>query len=129
MSEAVKKFYRSREERIIFGVCGGLSEYFNIDVSIVRVVFILLALTGTFGFWLYLFLTLVAPLKSEGEKEAMVKKNKNGQSRNLLGLFLLCLGLIILLQKLLSFWFDWNLLMALLIVFLGVYLLVKNNKK
>jgi len=128
MPEAIKKFYRSREERIIFGVCGGLSEYFNVDVSIIRVVFILLALTGSFGFWLYLFLTLIAPLKP-GKKDATDIKDKNSASRNLFGLLLLAFGLVILLQKFFDFLFDWNLIAALVIVFLGVYLLVKNNKK
>ncbi|MEI7451901.1 MAG: PspC domain-containing protein [Candidatus Falkowbacteria bacterium] len=129
MAETVKKFYRSRDERIIFGVCGGLSEYFNVDVSIIRVIFILLALTGTIGFWLYLFLTIIAPLKPVAGKEEIISKNKNKQSRELFGLLLLCLGVVIILQKLLNFWFDWSLFMSVIIVFLGVYLLVKNNKK
>ena len=128
MSEPVKKFYRSRQERIIFGVCGGLSEYFNVDVSIIRVIFILLAIAGSLGFWLYLFLTIVAPLSPINGEVVVEIKNKNKNSRELLGLLLLCIGVILIMQKFLSFWFDWHLFVSVAIVCLGVYLLVKKNK-
>jgi phage shock protein C len=36
----MKKLYRSRKKRIIAGVCGGLAEYFGLDVRIVRIVFL-----------------------------------------------------------------------------------------
>ena len=57
-----KKLMRSRENRVIFGVCGGLAEYFGIDASIVRVVTAVLALvTSSVFFWVYLVLGLALP--------------------------------------------------------------------
>lgn len=56
-----KRLYRSRSDRWIAGVCGGLSEYFNVDVSALRVAFILLALWNGFGLLLYLLLVLLVP--------------------------------------------------------------------
>ncbi len=51
MSPRSRKLYRSRTNRLIFGVCGGLGEFFGIDTNIVRVVFVLGTLLdfGTFA--------------------------------------------------------------------------------
>lgn len=56
-----KKLYRSRTERILFGVCGGLGQYFNIDPVIIRIVFIILTFFSGTGFLLYLILLVVVP--------------------------------------------------------------------
>jgi phage shock protein C len=60
----MKKLYRSSSDKKIAGVCGGLAEYFNIDATIIRVIFILLLLPGGFpGFIPYVVLLIVAPVK------------------------------------------------------------------
>lgn len=46
-----KKFYRSRTDRKIWGVCGGLAKYFDVDPTIVRVIFVASILAGTLGLW------------------------------------------------------------------------------
>ena len=56
-----KHLYRSRTERIIGGVCGGLADFFTIDPTIVRLIFVLLLLTGSAGFWVYIVLMIVVP--------------------------------------------------------------------
>ena len=56
-----KKLYRSRTDRKIWGVCGGLAKYFNIDPTIVRVVAVASLLVGTLGFWIYVIIALVVP--------------------------------------------------------------------
>ena len=43
-----KRLYRSRKERMIAGVCGGIAEYFNIDPVIVRLIAVILLLPGGF---------------------------------------------------------------------------------
>ncbi|HEX2987358.1 MAG TPA: PspC domain-containing protein [Chloroflexota bacterium] len=56
-----KRLYKSRTDRMIAGVCGGLAEYFDIDPVLVRLLFLLLAfLTGT-GFIIYPILWIVMP--------------------------------------------------------------------
>ncbi len=61
----IKRLFRSRENRIIFGFCGGLGEYFGVDPVIVRIVYVLLML-GTMGglilFILYVLTPLFVPL-------------------------------------------------------------------
>lgn len=55
-----KRLYRSRHERVIAGVCGGLAQYFAVDPTLVRIIWVLLALSGT-GVLLYLVALLVIP--------------------------------------------------------------------
>lgn len=53
-----KRFYRSREDRWISGVCGGLGEYFNIDPILVRIGFFIITVIYGFGIILYIILWL-----------------------------------------------------------------------
>lgn len=60
-----RRLYKIERGRKIFGVCGGLAEYFNIDVSIVRIAWVLLVLCGGTGILLYLVCAIVLPNKSD----------------------------------------------------------------
>ncbi|MDD5126905.1 MAG: PspC domain-containing protein [Dehalococcoidales bacterium] len=72
-----KRLYRSQSDRIIWGVCGGLADYFNIDPAIVRLVFALLALANGVGIMIYIIMAIVVPVA--GSKvttpEETVKEN------------------------------------------------------
>ena len=61
MDQKGKKLYRSTVERKIGGVCGGLAEYFNIDPTIVRLLFVLGLLLVGGTFWAYLVMWIVIP--------------------------------------------------------------------
>jgi len=52
------------KDRSLFGVCGGIAKWFNLDVSLIRILFVLGAIfTGSLVFWLYLLLALILPNK------------------------------------------------------------------
>ena len=57
-----RRIHRSRDEKMIAGVCGGLAEWLDLDPSIVRLIFVLLGLTFGHGILVYLVLALVMPL-------------------------------------------------------------------
>ncbi|HVD17137.1 MAG TPA: PspC domain-containing protein [Propionibacteriaceae bacterium] len=59
--EEPRKLYRSRSTRMIAGVCGGLADYFNIDATLVRVLFLLLAVFGGTGLVIYLVMWIIVP--------------------------------------------------------------------
>ena len=59
--DTVRKFYRDAEGTRIAGVCSGLALYLNIDVSLVRIIFLVALICGTAGFWIYVVLWIVAP--------------------------------------------------------------------
>jgi phage shock protein C len=56
-----KKLYRSRTDKKIAGICGGLGEYFQVDPVIIRVTMIALAFAGGAGFVVYAVLWVVVP--------------------------------------------------------------------
>lgn len=57
-----KKLYRNPDDKMLFGVCGGVAAYLNIDSGIVRLIFVLLLLSGSAGGWIYLILLIIAPM-------------------------------------------------------------------
>jgi phage shock protein C len=57
------KLYRSRTDRVIWGVCGGLAKYFNIDPVIVRIIAVVSIFVGSLGFWIYIIMALVVPVE------------------------------------------------------------------
>lgn len=67
MATPYKKLYRSRKERMVAGVCGGLGEYFGIDPTLVRVMFVLAALFGGPGILAYLILVVIVPEEPRGQ--------------------------------------------------------------
>ena len=67
MSNQYQKLYRSRENRMLGGVCGGLGEYFDIDPTLVRVLFVFGAFLGIPGALLliYLVMLILVPQRPE----------------------------------------------------------------
>ncbi len=63
-----KKLYRSTRQKMLGGVCGGLAEYFDLDVSLIRLIFVGLALlTAILHMVLfYLVAWLIIPLEPKG---------------------------------------------------------------
>lgn len=59
-----KKLYKTSYNKMIGGVCNGLSEYFNIDVSLIRLGFVLFALMSGSGLIVYLVLWAILPTKN-----------------------------------------------------------------
>ncbi len=60
---AVRKLRRSKKERILAGVCGGLAEYFQVDVTLVRIAFVLAFILFGIGVIPYIVLWIVMPPK------------------------------------------------------------------
>ncbi len=60
MQDEIRKLYKSRNDRVICGVCGGFAEYLKMDPTIVRLIMVLIALTGG-GIIAYFIAALVMP--------------------------------------------------------------------
>ena len=56
-----KKLYRVREGKFLCGVCGGIGEYFNIDPTLVRLLWVLFSLAGGAGLLCYIIAAIVMP--------------------------------------------------------------------
>jgi len=64
----MKKLYRSRKNKILFGVCSGLAKYFGVDPTLVRILFIALAILKGYGIILYLLLAILMPEEPEEQQ-------------------------------------------------------------
>lgn len=59
-----KRLYKSQDNRVICGVCGGIGEYLNIDPTLIRLLMVLLGCTAT-GIIVYLIAAVIMPNKYE----------------------------------------------------------------
>lgn len=57
-----KRLYRSRENKMLCGVCGGIGEYFNVDATLIRLLFVLFGCTGS-GIVAYIIAAIIIPDK------------------------------------------------------------------
>lgn len=65
-----KRLYRSSKERMIGGVCGGLGEYFAVDPTLIRLLFVAAALLGGHGLLIYLVLLVLVPAEPDSSTTA-----------------------------------------------------------
>lgn len=59
----MKKLMRSRKDRMIAGVCGGMAEYFNLDPTLVRIIYVLVSIFSVAfpGILVYIILWIIIP--------------------------------------------------------------------
>ncbi len=63
MASKSKKLYRSRSDRLIAGVCGGLAKYFGIDSTWMRLIFLICLLLGGLTLLVYIVMWIIVPLR------------------------------------------------------------------
>lgn len=142
----VRKLYRSRRDRIIGGVGGGLADYFAVDPLLVRAAFIIASFIGGSGIIAYILFMLLVPQESairDGAQDASsgrsyagldqaedIQHSRNwaGQRRNAFALGLIALGLILFANEIFPIrLIRWDLFWPLLLVFIGFSVIVKNK--
>lgn len=142
MSENSKKLYRLPKQGKILGVCAGLAKYFDMDVVLVRVVFVILIFaTGGGAILLYIILAILMPTSSESGDESMdarfhklgedLKSNKAlYKMRNYFGVGLIALGSWLLLVRLFPEIFNlrWDYVWPTLLIIFGMLMILRRNK-
>lgn len=58
-----KKLYRSDENKVLLGICGGIGEYFDVDPVIIRVILVVLIFLGFSGIFAYIVAAFIIPKK------------------------------------------------------------------
>ncbi|MBD3331593.1 PspC domain-containing protein [candidate division GN15 bacterium] len=118
-----RRLYRSRNDTIIGGVCGGLGEYLEIDPVIVRIVAVLLLFTG-WGLLAYIVAWIIMPVAPEGYQPPATEGGFK-KSTYLPGFFLIVIGVLIILQQH-WYWFDLWELWPLLLIAVGLVLIFRS---
>lgn len=139
-----KKLTRDPQEKMIAGVAAGIGNYFQLDITWVRIAFALAAVFGGTGLWIYIILWIAVPedrkppytytdyrMDSE-EPLKPVNQTKNGTNTSLfLGFLLIAMGAYFLLGEfdLLPYWFSVKKLWPLIFVIIGLLILSKARKR
>jgi len=144
-----KKLERDEQNKMIAGVAAGVAEYLNVEVTWIRVLFLLLAIFGLSGVWIYLILWIAVPAKpflfSNMGTDYKVKEDftsttsdfnppdikKSGSGRVIAGVFLVLIGFYFLLDQfmILPEWFSVEKLWPVFFIFIGLVILLKPSKK
>ncbi len=120
----VRRLYKSRTERMIDGVCGGISEYFGLDPTLVRISWVLLTLLGGTGIFLYIVCMIVMP--ANPSKEVVSRTRSSSANSRFWGILLVVVGILWMLDNLgVPFWhhwwgFSWDMALPLLLILAGV---------
>lgn len=163
-----RRLTKSKDDRVIEGVCGGLAEYFEIDSVIVRLVFLISVFINGFGILLYIILMIVMPKHDieeqsqpskiindniqhieehvkdmieniseqteESVKEKVIdsdqKMKKAHERSKWFGALIILLGIFFFLDELnLIWWFNEDLFLPLLLIFIGLWILIKRGDR
>ncbi|MCK9438547.1 MAG: PspC domain-containing protein [Patescibacteria group bacterium] len=145
--QQTKKIYRSQDDRIIFGVCGGIAKYFEVDALIVRLIFLALVFGGGSGLIIYLICTLLIPTEgkknnnnfiNEEKAEEFVEKigekikdlgseTKRSDWRFLLGIIFVLFGFIFLVDNIFDLRNIWANFWPIFLVLIGLMILFKRK--
>ncbi len=145
--EDQKRLYRSKTNRVIAGVCGGLGEYFSLDPVLFRILFVALTIAGGSGILLYVVLIFVIPeagtsgaVTVEGVvnevKESVQKTAQDMKAdprwfdnrRNLVAGLIIAVGIIALLNQFAPFrWLTWGVFWPVVVIAIGVLLILKRR--
>ena len=137
--------HRSSTDKIIFGVCGGIAEYLEVDSLAIRIIFLFLTFAGGSGVFVYLILALLMPKEANEKDIAKNSKEMNEdlmQSakekrfimyfRNIAGIIIVLMGLSFLFKEIFQVtlfgWLQWKTAMALIIILFGISI-IKNQSK
>jgi len=138
-----KKWYRSRKDKMIGGVCGGIGEYFDIDPTLIRILFVV-GLFMAAGFLAYIVLWIVVPEEplipissnntettgeagtGTGTAQDETQQTTDVPKRNRSGIFggiMVILGVLLLIDNFVTFHAFW----PLVLILIGVGILLKNR--
>jgi phage shock protein C len=120
-----KKFYRSTGDRMIGGVCGGLARYLDWDPTLVRIISaVLILFSNGIGLLAYILTWILAPEdESDGEP---ARHADSEQRRRIVGGVLIGVGGLLLIGQFVA-WFDFKIVMAVVLVAAGVYIIVQKR--
>lgn len=150
-----RKLYRTRTNRMIAGVCGGLGEYLSIDPTFVRLFFVLLALSNGIGVLVYFLMWILVPpedaasislreaaragadeiaehARTMGEDLRQAVSSPSSRTWMYIGVGLILLGFFALLDNLpwgWLHWLNWNLFWPVMLILGGIALIVRYFRK
>lgn len=121
------RLYRSKYNRYIGGVSGGLGEYFNIDPVIIRIIFFIAFIGWGTGLLAYIILWIFVP-SNPYQDDRTHESDANKNAGTVIGAGLVLIGFALLVENFFPL-FEWSYVWPLLLIGLGGYILFHQRKK
>ncbi len=131
----MKRIYRSQEDRIIAGVCGGFAEYLGIDPTLVRLVWIFFTIFGGLGILAYIFSIILISEKGGSKANEIKVDDDHDEKLVLWGVVIIIVGILLFFRHqpmvgmmwhaLSGNWF--NILFAIALIGIGIYILLSRK--
>ncbi|MCE5176820.1 MAG: PspC domain-containing protein [Caldisericales bacterium] len=133
----MKRLYRSRKERVIGGVCGGIGVYFGIDPTLTRIIWVAATLLGGAGIIAYIVAWIVIPEEPRIEETEVASAEIENYKPNtmklglIIGGFILAIGIMLLLSNFGLFEWGWvrKIFWPALIILVGILIISAVSKK
>ena len=134
----MKRLVRTRDDSVLAGVCGGFGQYFNLDSALVRLLWVFFTIFGGSGVLAYLVAILIIPDESTAKYVTPRRLIDGINDKTILwGVLLVLVGIILFFQHgdfISSIWSHFwnsgiNVLIALIIIGVGVYLIYQERQK
>jgi phage shock protein PspC (stress-responsive transcriptional regulator) len=131
----MKRIYRSQEDRIIAGVCGGFAKYFGIDTTIVRLLWIFFTVFGGMGILAYIFSIILIAENDDSKAKEINAEDDYDEKLVLWGVVIIIVGILLFFQHRPMVGMMWhavsgnwfNILFAIGLIGVGIYILVNRK--
>jgi phage shock protein C len=128
-----RRLYRSRTNRVIGGVCGGLGEYLGVDPVVVRLIWAIAFFLGGVGFIAYIICLVVIPQTPAGLTQVPVTYTSPATLGIIIGAVIIIAGGLLLLGNIFQWswhwgWWLWSILLPLALIGLGVFLIIRKRR-
>jgi phage shock protein C len=132
-----KKLYKSENDKVLAGVCGGIGEYFAVDSVIIRLLWVVFTLMGGAGLIAYIIAAIIMPSNPSRndvadsytrteETGTGERRNRSGNSSLVLGVILVVFGAFVLVKDFIP-WIPKDVFLAALLIGLGIFFMVRNK--
>ena len=128
-----RRLYRSREDRVLAGVCGGLGEYLGVDAVLIRIAALVLVFAGGAGILLYVIGWIAMPEAPEpgtpeAERAAIAAPREHTSGAFALGLLFIVLGALFLVDEAWSDFLAWKYVWPVALIVVGAAVLVRARR-
>ena len=143
------KLLRSKKDRVIAGVCGGVADYLKIDSTVVRIIWAAMIFIGGTGIIAYIIAAIIMPeskdenlgensgfdsaagqpdtFNTAGTEWPQQSRVDPAKSRNLVGAILIVIGALLLGRQFLH-WIDFRFIIPLILIGIGAFVIYKGGR-
>jgi len=123
-----RHLYRSRQHKLVGGVCGGIGEYFELDPVLVRILTVLLFMLPGVGILTYIIAWIIIPERPLEEAGPEIDYKLSPWNKYIPGILLIGFGAVLLLRTYFLY-FDWGSFWAIMLIVIGGGLIVYSYKR